>query len=126
MSAALTRGWRKALRTVVQIVAAGGLTAAVNQVADGLSPNSKALVGAGWLIFVVFCQNAAETAGKVPVLLPTPGLVPSAAKVAAKAAGTVDTAVETVGDAVGEVTGTVEGLGGELLGEVVDVDRTED
>lgn len=118
MTPGLYRGLRKALRTIVQLVAAGGLTAAVNAFADGLAPNMKALVGAAWLVAVTFAQNAAETAGRIPVLLPTPGLVPSVGAVAGTAVGTVETAVDVAGDSIGDVTGTVESVAGDLLGEV--------
>lgn len=118
MNPALHRGWRKAARTVLQLVASGALTAAVDTVAGGLSPNAKALVGAAWLIAVSFAQNYAETAGKIPVVLPTPGLVPSAAPVVAPAVGVVDTTVEKIGDSLGDVTGTVTGIAGDLIGEV--------
>lgn len=116
-SPALHRGWRKAARTLLQVIASGGLTAAVDTVAGGLSPNGKVIVAAAWLILVTFAQNALETRGTVPVVLPTPGLVPSAKNVAQNVA-VVDTAVEKVGGAVGDVTGVVTSLGGELLGEV--------
>jgi hypothetical protein len=120
MRASLHRGYRKALRTVIQLVAAGGLTAAVNQIADGLAPNTKVYVIAGWTVLLALAQNTLETAGKVPVLLPTPGLVPSVGKVA-KNVGVVETAVETVADEVAGVEGVVEDLGGNLLGEVTDL-----
>lgn len=118
MSPALYRGWRKAARTLLQVVASGGLTAAVDVFAGGLSPNAKVVVGAAWLILVTFAQNSLETRGTVPVLLPTPGLVPSSETVA-KNVGVVDTEVEKIGDAVGEVGGVVTDLTGKLMGEVV-------
>lgn len=118
-SPAWHRGWRKAVRTVVQLAASGALTAAVNQIADGLAPNSKVYVLAGWTILLALLQNSFETAGKIPVLLPTPGLVPSVGPVATTAVGVVETTVDHVGDLVGDVTGTVEDVAGGLLGEVV-------
>jgi len=124
-SPALSRGLRKGLRTVVQLAVGGALTAAVTALAGGLAPNTKVYVMTGWTVAIALLQNGLETAGKIPVLLPTPGLVPSGGPVPV-AVGTVDAVAEKVGDAVGEVTGTVEGLTGELLCEVVDVDHREE
>lgn len=124
-SVAIHRGSRKAIRTLVQIIASGGLTAAVDVLAGGLSPNAKVLVGAAWLVVTAFAQNALESNGTIPALLPTPGLVGSEGAVAGKAVGTVDAVAEKVGDTVGEVTGTVTSTAGELLGEVIDVDHEE-
>lgn len=126
MSAAFQRGWRKAARTVLQMAAAGSLTAIVAAVADGLNPTVAGVVLAGWGVLVTFLQNYLETAGTIPTLLPTPGLVPSAAPMVGHTVGTVETEVDQVGDMVGEVSGTVESTGGELMGEVVDVDRQDD
>lgn len=118
MSPALHRAWRKAARTVLQLAAAGSLTALVDALAGGLSPQAAALLTAGWGVVVTFLHVYAETAGKVPTLLPTPGIVPSVASVATTVVGTVETTIDRVGDAVGDVTGTVTDVGGQLLGEV--------
>lgn len=118
MKPGLYRGLRKAVRTALQLVAGGALTAAVNTLADGLSPDTKVYVLAAWTVLIALAQNSLESVGKIPVLLPTPGLVPSAGELAGKAVGTVETTVDVVGDLVGDVTGTVEAVGGELLGEV--------
>lgn len=117
-SPALHRGLRKAIRTAIQLVAGGALTAAVNTFADGLSPNTKVYVLAAWTVLIALAQNALETRGTIPTLLPTPGLVPSVGGMAAKTVGVVETTVDTVGDAVGDVTGIVEDVTGTLLGEV--------
>lgn len=126
MSAAWHRGYRKALRTALQLVAAGALTAAVNTFTDGLAPNVKVYVLAGWTVAVALAQNFAETAGKIPALLPTPGLVPSTGKLAGHAIGTVDTAVDTIGDAVGDIEGVVADIDGTLLGVVKPPDADEE
>ena len=119
MNAALHRGWRKAARTLIQLAVGGALTAAVDVLASGLAPNTKVLVMTGWTALIALLQNTLETGGKIPVLLPTPGLVPSVGPVS-KNVGVVDTAVDTAGDLVGDVTGTVtDVIGGGLLGEVV-------
>lgn len=121
-SPALHRGLRKAARTLAQLAVGGALTAAVNTVASGLTPNMKAYVLTGWTVLIALLQNTLETAGKIPVLLPTPGLVPSVAPILGKVAGTVETTVDQVAGAVGEVTGTVTDTSGQLLGEVVGPD----
>lgn len=118
MSPALHRGLKKALRTVIQLAVGGALTETVNRMADGLSPNTKVYVLAGWTVLIALLQNSLETAGKIPVLLPTPGLVPNIAPLAAKAVGTVETTIDKVGDTVGDVEGIVTDLTGGLLGEV--------
>ena len=110
---ALVRGWRKAARTLVQMIASGALTAAVTALAGGLDPTTQALVAAGWLFVVTFSQNAAETAGKIPVLLPSPGLVSSAAS------STTEAVVEAHANETGEVEGVVTDLAGGVVGEVV-------
>lgn len=118
MSPALHRAVKKGLRTVVQLVVGGALTAAVNQFADGLEPNVKVYVLAGWTVLIAVLQNGLEAKGSIPVLLPTVGIVPSTGKLLGRAVGTVDTTVEAVGGAVGDVSGVVEGVRGELIGEV--------
>lgn len=125
-SAAWYRGWRKAVRTGAQLVAAGALTAAVNTFADGLAPNTKVYVLAGWTVLVALAQNTLETSGRIPTLLPTPGLVPSVAPVAGRAVGVVETTIDTVGDAIGDVEGIVEDTAGELLGVVLPADEDEE
>lgn len=126
MSPAWSRGWKKAVRTVIQLIAGGALTAAVNQFSDGLAPNIKPMVLAAFTVLITLCQNTLEANGSIPTLLPTPGLVPSVGAVLGHAVGTVETEVEQIGDTVGELTGTVESQAGELLGEVVDVDHKDD
>lgn len=125
MSPAWRRGWRKGARTLIQLVAGGALTALVTAVAGGLSPQTAALVMGAWTVVVATAQNVAETAGKIPAILPSPGLVAATEKAVAPVVGTVDAVAEKVGGAVGEVTGVVESTAGELLGEVVDVDHEE-
>jgi hypothetical protein len=69
----MNRGLRKALRTVLQMAAAGSLTALVSVVADGLTPQQASALMAVWGVLVVFLQNSLETTGKIPELLPTKG-----------------------------------------------------
>jgi hypothetical protein len=117
MSPGLTRGMKKGFRTVVQVAAGGALTALVTALADGLAPSTQALVMGGWIAFVAFSQNWAEGAGKVPVLLPTPALIPTA-DTAAVLVAPVAGAVEAVADEAGEVTGTVTDVAGGIVGRV--------
>lgn len=118
MNPALHRGIRKAIRTLLQLAAGGALTGLVSAIAGGLPPATQGLIMAAWTTMVAFAQNTAETAGKIPTLLPTPGLVPSVAAVVATTLGTVETTVDQVGAAVGDVTGVVTNTTGELMGEV--------
>jgi hypothetical protein len=113
MSPALNRGLRKGLRTLGQLAVGGALTAAVNVFTDGLTANNKVLVMTAWTVVIAMMQNAAEAAGKVPVLLPTPSLVTDApGKLVGKAGAVVEMGVDTAGDLVGEVTDVV----GDVLG----------
>ena len=117
MSPALHRGIRKALRTILQLAAGGGLTALVSALAGGLEPATQAVVMAAWTAFVTLLQNTAETAGLIPTLLPTPGVVPSVGAVS-KTVATVETTVDQVGSTIGDVEGTVTSTDGELIAEV--------
>jgi hypothetical protein len=125
-SRGLRKGMRDALQAVVAIVAAGGATAVIDMIVDNLNPAYGVLLAFVFKVVIAYAQNFLETAGRIPVLLPTPGLVPSVGEGAAVAVGTVDAVAEKVGDTVGEVSGTVQSVTGELLGEVVDVDRREE
>ena len=127
-SPARVRGWRKAMRDVFQaflaVIAAGGTTVLIDSFLDSVPATWSIPIGIAYKILFVYVQNYLETAGKIPVMLPTPGMVPSTGALAGqKTVGTVETTVEQLGGAVGEITGTVEGLEGELLAEVRDVDR---
>lgn len=117
MTPGLTRGIKKGFRTVVQVAAGGALTALVTAIAGGLAPTTQAIVMGAWIAFVAFSQNWAEGAGKVPVLLPTPALVPVADAAGALVAP-VAGAVEAVADDAGEVTGTVTDTAGGIVGKV--------
>lgn len=133
MKPALNRGLRKAARTLLQLAAAGGLTALVDLAAHGLAPEQAAAVMIVWGTLVAFLHNFLETKGVIGALLPTPGLVTTApAGAVGKVVGTVDTvaqrtattAVSVVGDVVntaGEVVGGVAGAAGGLLKGVEDL-----
>jgi hypothetical protein len=117
MTPALTRGVKKGIRTVAQVVAGGALTALVTAIAGGLAPSTQALVMGAWIAFVAFAQNWAEGAAAIPVLLPTPALIPIAGDTGVLVAP-VAGAVEAVADELGEVTGTVTEVGGGVVGKV--------
>jgi hypothetical protein len=127
MNPALERGLKKALRTLIQLAASGALTAAVTALAGGLTPAVQSLIATGWMIAVTFAQNAAEAAGKIPVLLPTVGIIPIAATASAVAADVAGT-VEAVADTAGVVTGTVADVTGTVVGAIREtvIGRTSD
>lgn len=126
MTPALERGLKKAMRTAVQMIASGGLTALVDALAGGLEPTTRLVVAAGWLFAVTFCQNVAETAGKIPVLLPTAGVLAHAGGgVAAVAGGTVEAVVATTGEVVGDVVDIAGRIVGDVTGQIT-TDHQED
>ncbi len=67
----MNRGIRKAIRTILQLVAGGGLTALVSALAGGLDPSVQGIVLGAWTTAIAFAQNALESVGTIPVLLPT-------------------------------------------------------
>lgn len=129
-SPAQSRGARKGVRDAIQavlaVVAAGGATALIELVVDQLNPAYGVLMAFAFKIVIAYAQNYLETAGKIPVLLPTPGLVSAVLDpvkgavtdatplVAPAAAATVD----AVTDAAGKVTGDVVDIAGGVVGEV--------
>lgn len=111
MSAGLSRGWRKGLRTVAQLVAGGALTALVTAIVGGMPPATQGLVMGAWVTVVAFAQNWAETAGAIPTLLPTAEVVVGPTS---DAVATVDAAA----DETGEIAGDVLDISGDVVGEV--------
>ncbi len=59
----------RVLRTVLQLIVAGGLTGVVNALASGLDPAWIALVLAGWQAVVTAAQNYLEEKGAIPTVL---------------------------------------------------------
>ena len=53
---------------LLRLVAAGGLTALINGIAEGLTPNAKAIVLAFSGLVVTLAQNTLEAHGKVPTV----------------------------------------------------------
>lgn len=121
-SVALNRGWKKAARAVAQMAVAGSATVLVTAIAGGLSPATGGLVLAFWGVVVTFLHNYLETAGKIPVLLPTPGLVPLVRDVAepvlAPVLATAEAGVAVTGEVVGSVTDLTGAVAGTVTGAV--------
>lgn len=101
-------------RSVIQLVAAGGLTALVAAVADGLSPVGSAGLLAISALAVIVAQNLLEEKNVIPTILkPKPvGVVTDeigevVADVVAPAAGLVEAVTGTIIDETGEIVGAV-------------------
>jgi hypothetical protein len=117
MSPALSRGLKKGIRTVVQLAAGGALTALVTALAGGLNPTVAGLVLGAWTALVATAQNSLESAGAIPTLLPTSGLLPAGdGGLSPAVVGTVDAVADSE---TGKVTGTVTDTAGSVVGEVV-------
>jgi hypothetical protein len=63
----------RVLRTALQLVAAGGLTALLGQLAKDVPVQYSAYILLGSVLLVTFCQNLLESLGLIPVLLKPPG-----------------------------------------------------
>lgn len=57
------------LRTVIQFVAGGGLTIAIDQIVKDLDPKYVPYVLVGSVLLVNICQNFAEEMGWIPTIL---------------------------------------------------------
>lgn len=68
----LPRGLAKALRTVVQLIAGGSLTALTMALVAPLAPFWQGIILGFWTVAVTFAQNTLEAQGTIPVLLPSP------------------------------------------------------
>jgi hypothetical protein len=62
---------RRAGRSLIQLIAGGGLTALVAVVADGLSATWAGVLVMGSSVLVAWAQNFAEDAGWIPPVLGT-------------------------------------------------------
>ncbi len=65
----MNRTVSRTLRTLAQLVAAGGLTGVVAAIASGLSAWAATVLLAASTLAVVVAQNLLESAGKVPTIL---------------------------------------------------------
>lgn len=124
-SRGLRKGTRDAFQAAVAIVAAGGATAVIGLVVDNVNPSVGVVLAFVFKILVAYAQNYLETAGRIPVLLPTPGLIPTA-EAADSALAPVTGAVEAVADTAGEVTGTVTDTTGSIVGKVTGMLKRRD
>ena len=128
-STAQSRGSRKALRDVFQaalaVVAAGGTTAVVDLLITKVNPAYSVFLMLFYKVLITYIQNYLETAGKIPVLLPSPGLIspvndsaPGEEDETPLLAPSAEATVEATVDTVGEVTGAVTDLAGDVVGQV--------
>lgn len=69
---------RRAARTLAQLVASGVLTALVNTLVGGMTPEQATVVLAVWQCIVTFAHNWLEDNTSFPTLLKTPSDPPSA------------------------------------------------
>jgi hypothetical protein len=70
---------RRALRTLFQFIAAGGLTELVDEVAADLTGTAKAAVFMVAALVITYAQNELEDRGAIPAVLkapPSPGADP--------------------------------------------------
>jgi uncharacterized membrane protein YjjP (DUF1212 family) len=128
MNPAQDRGVRKASRDIVQalvaVVGAGGAYALIDLIVGSVNPAYGIMLAFFFKILVTYAQNYLETKGKIPVLLPSPGLVTNTAGgVISEVVGTVDAVADTPTSVVGEVlnvsgkvVGGVAGAVGSLKG----------
>jgi hypothetical protein len=114
-SPAVSRGLRKGLRTLLQTIAGGGLTALVTVLAGGLSPQASVLLMAVFTAITALAQNGLEASGKLPILLPTPSLIPGPA---ATAVATVEATADQAGEIVGDVLDTASDVVGTVTGQL--------
>lgn len=97
-SRGLRKGARDLVQSVVAVLAAGGAAAVIQLVVDNVNPAYGVLLAFVFKILITYAQNYLETAGKIPVLLPTAAIGSGAGETVA-AEGDVDTM-----DSAGEVS----------------------
>lgn len=61
--------WRRAVRTLIQLVAGGGLAWLTDQLAHDLPAQYVPYMMGFYTVLVALCQNALEDAGKLPAVL---------------------------------------------------------
>jgi uncharacterized membrane protein YjjP (DUF1212 family) len=123
MNPAQDRGVRKASRDIVQalvaVVGAGGAYALIDLIVGSVNPAYGIMLAFFFKILVTYAQNYLETKGKIPVLLPSPGLLTTEAGGAlGMVVGTVDTVADTSTSVVGEVLDVTGGVVGGIAGAV--------
>lgn len=97
-------------RSVIQLIAGGGITTLVGLLANGLGPVAAAAVLAVSALAVITCQNLLEDAGKIPAVLK-----PRPAGVLVDKAGTV------IGGVVGAAATEVNAVAGTIIDDVGDI-----
>lgn len=116
---ALQRGTRKALRDLLQavaaIAAAGGTTALIDVIAGSVDPSTGVILAFAFKVLFAFLQNWAETSGRIPTLLPTPSLVIGSEE---DAVATVDAVADRGGEITGAVLDTAGGVVGAITGQL--------
>lgn len=127
---ASSRGLRKATRDVLQAIAAaasgGGSILLIDAITGNFEPTIGVIVAFVMKIVFTYLQNYLETAGKIPVLLPSPGLVSAVLDPVTGAtldktplvAPNVGATVDALSDKTGAVAGAVTDLTGNVVGEV--------
>lgn len=130
MTIAVSRGLRKLGRTILQWILSLGSTGLTALMAEHLginfSPVASVLFQALYLFIYTYAQNTLETAGKIPVLFPSPGLVSqvltpvsgAVSDVTPMVAPAVSATVDAVSDVSGGVAGAVTDLTGGIVGKV--------
>jgi hypothetical protein len=116
----LIRGLKKAARTLIQLAAAGALTALIDLLAHGLAPQAAGALMTFWTALMAFLQNYLETNGTIPAILPATGLVTTTVGGAVtNVVGTVDAVKTDVNQVTGQVLDTAGGLVGSVSGLVI-------
>jgi hypothetical protein len=118
---AQSRGLRKAGRDIFQAVIAaiggGGAYAVIDLLVDSVNPAVGVVLAFVFKIIVSYAQNYLETRGKIPVMLPAPGLITTTTGgTVGKVVGTVDAVATGAGEVVGQVLGNAGGLVGSVVG----------
>lgn len=114
MATVRSDGLGRVLRSMLQLVASGALTAVVAAVAGGLTPGTAALVLAVWNVVVVAVQNGLEEKGVIPAILKPATVGPVVGEV-------VDAAGTVVAGVVGATAAVVEGVAGTVIDDLGDI-----
>ena len=112
----------RVLRTVLQLVAGGGLAALISALSDGVSPVVAAILALAGTLAATTAQNLLEETGAIPAVFKPVAV-----------SEVVDTAGAVVGEVTGmvpadieEVTGTVFSDAGKVVGGVDPIDEDEE
>lgn len=111
----------RVVRSVLQLVAGGGLAAIVAAVANGLSPTAAAALSLASALLVIICQNFAEEKGVIPALLKPKVVGELVDETGTVVAGVVGATVEEVAG----IAGTIINDASEIVGAVGEKDNEE-